>query len=576
MRKSTLLPLLEHLRASRRSDWIDDILAGGITAVLLIPQGMAYALLAGLPAQMGLYASIIPPLVYAFLGSSRVLAVGPVAVAALMVATALSGYASGDPELYLTGALVLALEIGLILLLLGLAGMGSMVGFISHPVLSGFTSGAALLIILSQLEHLSGLTLASVGDAPIWGQLLQGDWHIEPLTIAIGISAVLVLLLANQPLRLLLRRMGVSERSAALVSRCMPLLVVVGGVVLVTQLGVSERAGLAVVGAIPAGLPLPGWGFLSAPGWLELFPSALLIALVGYVESISVAKALAARRRQRLDANQELIALGAANTAAAIFGGMPVAGGFSRSVVNFEAGARTQFAAIVSAALVAMVALFLSGWFAYLPKAVLAGIIVVAVAKLVDLPAAWRVWSYDKADGAALLVTLICVLGAGLEFGLLTGIALSLGLYLWRTSRPHMAVIGRVPGTEHYRNISRHSVETHGHTLLLRIDENLYFANVDAVDAYAMEHVAEARDAHYLVLVLSAVSYIDSSALEMLESLEQNLLAAGVELHLAEVKGPVMDRLNSSALMRALGKHRVHLTTFAAEQQLQARPQTTE
>ena len=565
-----LFPLFAHLRAPDRGAFRDDLLAGVITAILLIPQGMAYALLAGLPPEMGLYASIVPPFVYAFFGTSRALAVGPVAVAALMVASALSAYAEGDQAKYLTGALILAAETGLILLALGVFRLGALVSFISHPVLSGFTAGAAVLIITSQLKHLTGIDVPRGEGFETTHAIAMrlGEFNTETLTF--GMATVVLLLLARRPLRRLLTGLGLSSRAAAITSRTAPLLIVIVATAIAAVVRADTTAGVAIVGAIPAGLPTPTLVFLTASGWIDLLPSAVLIALVGYVESVSVAKVLAARRRQRIDANQELTALGFTNVAAAVAGAMPVAGGFSRSVVNFDAGARTQLAAIITAALVAIVALFCTAWFYYLPNAVLAAIIVVAVAQLIDVRGARRVWAYDKADGVALVVTALAVLALGIEAGLLIGIGLSLALYLWRTSQPHMAVMGRVPGTEHFRNVCRHVVETDPRLLIVRIDENLYFANAEAVEAYLMEHVEASDTIEHLLLVLSAVSYIDSSALEVLEHLADDLQAAGITLHLAEVKGPVMDRLKQSALHQSLTPDRVHLTTFGAVEALQA------
>lgn len=570
IRPNRLFPLLAHLREPDRGAFGDDLLAGVITAILLIPQGMAYALLAGLPPEMGLYASIVPPFVYAFFGTSRALAVGPVAVAALMVASALSGYADGDQAKYLTGALILAAETGLILLALGVFRLGALVSFISHPVLSGFTAGAAVLIITSQLKHLTGIDVPrGEGFETVHAIAMRlGEFNAETLTF--GLAAVVLLVLAQRPLQRLLTGLGLSTRAAAISSRTAPLLIVIVATAIAAAVRADTAADVAIVGAIPAGLPVPTLEFLTASGWVDLLPSAVLIALVGYVESVSVAKVLAARRRQKVDANQELTALGVTNVAAAVAGTMPVAGGFSRSVVNFDAGARTQLAAIITAALVAIVALFFTAWFYYLPNAVLAAIIVVAVAKLIDVPGARRVWAYDKADGVALVVTALAVLALGIEAGLLIGIGLSLALYLWRTSQPHMAVMGRVPGTEHFRNVCRHVVETDPRLLIVRIDENLYFANAEAVEAYLMEHVEASDTIEHLLLVLSAVSYIDSSALEVLEHLADDLQAAGITLHLAEVKGPVMDRLKQSALQQSLTPDRVHLTTFGAVEALQA------
>lgn len=561
--RTQLVPLLGHLREANRGAWTDDLVAGTITAVLLVPQGMAYALLAGLPPEVGLYASIVPPLVYAFSGTSRALAVGPVAVSALMVANALAEYGGGDQQQWLTGAVILAAETGLFLLLLGAFRLGALVSFISHPVLSGFTSGAAILIVTSQLGPLAGINLGH-GDAlsTLQGFSVRLD-DIHGPTLAFGLTGIALLLAGRTPLVRLLRSNGLSEKTASTVSRTAPLAVVILSTLAAWVLDADRAHDLSVVGAVPAGLPAPSLGFLAAPGWGTLLPSAVLIALVGYVESVSVAKVLAARRRQKIEANRELTALGASNFAAAVAGAMPVAGGFSRSVVNFDAGARTQLAGIVTAILVALVALFFTGWFHHLPKATLAAIIVVAVVQLVDTGAVRRIWAYDRADGAALTATFAAVLVLGIELGLMVGIGLSLALYLWRTSQPHIAVVGRVPGTEHFRNIERHTVETDPRVLAVRIDENIYFADAAQVEDFIIRHVAEAPRTRHLLLVMTAVSYIDTSGLEMLEHLEEDLAHAGVILHLAEVKGPVQDRLRHTRFGARVAD-RIYLTTDQA------------
>jgi len=552
--------LLKQMQGSGAAHLSDDVLAGVITAILLVPQGMAYAMLAGLPPEMGLYASILPPIVYALIGSSRTLAVGPVAVAALMVANALSTHFGNESsEAALAGAMILAAETGALLLLMGIFRVGTLVSFISHPVLSGFTSGAALLIVSSQLKHLSGIQLER-GDLfatviPFFQRI--GDIHVP--TLMFGLISILLLLLARKPMARFLVARGIPHSTAAIIGRMAPLVIVIGSTV-VAGVSQAEGYGLSVVGAIPGGLPVPDLDFLSAEGWVALLPSAVLIALVGYVESVSVAKVLAARRRQKIDANRELTALGMSNIAAAVGGAMPVAGGFSRSVVNFDAGARTQFAAIVTATLVAVVAAFFTDWFYYLPNAVLAAIIVVAVVQLVDISGAVAIWRYDRADGIALLATGLAVPFLGIESGLLIGIGLSLVLYLWRTSQPHMAILGRVPDTDHFRNVNRYRVDTLPSVLIIRVDENLYFANANAVETYLMQKVSCNEDVHDVVLLMSAVNYVDSSALEMLEHLEMDFRATGVSMHLAEVKGPVMDRLRHTKLGKALAASRIHLS----------------
>lgn len=565
------IPLIEHIRSAGKGALSDDLIAGAITAILLIPQGMAYALLAGLPAELGLYASIVPPAIYAVFGTSRSLAVGPVAVAALMVAAALSQYAADDPQRWLSGAMILAFEVGALLFLMGVFRLGVLVNFISHPVLSGFTTGAALLIVLSQIPILLGLSLSRGSAHDTLLALWQNIGALHVVTVVFSIMAIVALLLARTPFARALQAVGLSARAALLLTRMAPLAIVaLSTAIAATWEGADQ--GLKIVGAIPAGLPLPDLGFFAAEGWAELAGPAVLIALVGYVESISVAKALAARRRQKIDPDQELRALGLANFGAAFAGTMPVAGGFSRSVVNFDAGAQTQRAALVTSALVALVAVFFTHWFFHLPKAVLAAIIVVAVWQLVDFRSIVRHLRYDRADGASQVATLFGVLIFGIEPGLVMGIGLSLVLYLWRTSQPHIAVIGRVPGTEHFRNVQRHEVQTLSSAVFIRPDENLYFANVAVVQKFIADQVAERSEVSDVVLVMSAVSYIDASGLEMLEHLTQDFSRAGIRLHLAEVKGPVMDRLKAAP--DVLEHLPVHLSTEGVFEALQ--PQAAE
>lgn len=566
-----LLPLFADLRAADRGGWADDAIAGGIAAVLLVPQSMAYALLAGLPPEMGLYASIVPPLAYALLGTSRVLAVGPVAVLALMVASALTDYSGGDRQLWLNGAVILAAEGGMLLLLLGVLRLGVLVNFISHPVLAGFTGGAAVLIITSQLKHLTALDLGRADLLETLRTPLSRFHEVHGMTLAFSVTALVLLLAGRGPLAHVLQRLGMTDRQATLASRTVPLLVIILATLAAAMLDADDAYGLAVVGAVPAGLPMPSFDFLATPGWRELLPSAMLIALVGYVESVSVAKVLAARRRQKVDANRELIGLGASNLAAAFAGTLPVAGGFSRSVVNFDLGAHTQLAGLISAGLIGVVALFFTDWLYYLPDAVLSAIIVVAVAQLIDLNGARRVWAYDHGDGAALAVTFLAVLGLGIEFGLLMGIGLSLALYLWRTGHPHIAVVGRIPGTEHFRNVKRHTVKTNPRVLAVRIDESIYFANAGQIEDFITQQLAGAPVTRELLLVMSAVNAIDASGLEMLERLEEALRDAGITLHLAEVKGPVQDRLSHTRLARRISG-RIHLTAARAFEQLTDAP----
>lgn len=561
-RLQRLVPATAWLANYRREDLQDDLTAGVITAILLVPQGLAFALLAGLPPEIGLYASVAPPIVYALLGSSRPLSVGPVSVAALLVANALgaAGLAPGDPA-YLSDALLLAALTGAVLLLMAVLGLGALVNFLGHPVLSGFISGAAVLIILSQLATLLGMPAAPAGSG---AGMVAHYWHAAPglhlPTAVLGLGSMVTLLLFRGPLVRLLERLGVSARMASLTSRVGPLAMVAGATALVTWLGL-DRLGIAIVGQIPAGLPTPRLDFVDLQRAVELLPAALMIALIGYVESVSVAKALAFRRRQKIDNNQELVALGAANMAAAVAGGMPVAGGFSRSMVNFAAGAKTQLAAIITGLLVGLTALFFTPWFHDLPRAALAAIIVVAVSALIDWQMVVRTWRYDRADAVALLVTFGGVLAFDIEIGLLLGLVVSIGTFLGRSSRPHIAIVGRIRGTEHYRNVKRHQVETWADLLLVRVDRSLFFANVARVEDVVAAAAAEQPRLRHLVLICSAINTIDHSAVESLEALAESLREAGVTLHLAEVRGPVMDRLLRSDLLERLTPGQVFLST---------------
>lgn len=539
----------------RRGDFSYDLVAGLVTAILLVPQGMAFAILAGVPAQVGLYASILPPLLYALLGTSRTLAVGPVSVAAIMVAHALSEHAT--PETYLANAMALALLSGVVLLLMGWLRLGVLVSLLSHPVLSGFTSAAAVVIIASQLPNLTGLHLGELTGLGAPFQL-----SLQPAVVMLGLISIAALLLMGRPLEMGLARLGIAPERARLIGRGGPLAVVL----LATGLALlpALQPSIPVVGAIPAGLPGIASGFLAGVDWAALLPSALLIALVGYVESIAIAKSLAHRRRETVSPNRELLALGAANMGAAFTGGMPVAGGFSRTMVNFNAGARTQMAGLVTALLVGLVALTLTGVLQYIPKAALGAIIVVAVARLIDFATLREAWHYDRLDAAVILTTFAGVLALGIEHGLIAGISASLVLYVWRSREPHVAVVGRVPGSEQFRNVVRHCVETSPDLLLVRIDENLNFANAEYLEQELFSLVSARREIRHLILIGSSVNHIDTSALSTLEKMIGTLGAAGVTLHLAEIKGPVRDRLERSALPTLLGPGRIYASAHEA------------
>ncbi|MEQ4539986.1 MAG: sulfate permease [Billgrantia sp.] len=560
------LPILTWLPHYNRRLGGADLLAGVIVTVMVIPQSLAYAVLAGLPAVVGLYASLLPALAYVVLGTSRTLAVGPVAIVALMTGAALSGVATpGTPD-YLQAALVLSLLSGLMLLLMGLLRMGFVANFLSHPVIAGFLAASGLLIAASQIGHLLGVELVARDLLPRLVELVGGLADIHLPTLAIGAGSLLFLLLLRQYGRSTLRGLGLSRPLADLLTRSGPVFAVVVTTLATWQLEL-DAIGVAVIGDIPQGLPplsIPGF---DASLWQALLVPALLISVVSFVESVSMGQMLAARRRERISPNQELVGLGGANLAAAFTSGMPVSGGLTRTVINYDAGAQTPLAGMFAAIGIGAVTLFLTPALAYLPIATLAATITVSILTLIDIPLIRQTWRYSRSDFAAMAVTVLLTLVEGVETGIISGVAISIGLFLYRTSRPHSALVGRIPGTEHFRNVERHETETVSHVALLRIDESLYFANARYLEDTVYDLVATRPELEHVVLICSAVNLIDASALESLDAINARLKDSRVTLHLAEVKGPVMDRLKCSDFLDDM-TGRVFLSTFAAWREL--------
>lgn len=567
MRKlQSFLPFTKRMKTYERHEFNGDLLAGVIVAIMLIPQAMAYAMLAGLPPQVGLYASILPIIIYSLFGSSNFLAVGPVAITSLMVASAVADASAaglaGEPVFF---AMILAFMSGAMLLALGLARLGFLVNFISHPVIIGFTSAAALLIGLSQLKHLLGFNIPREEAGLylpfyIWQHWAEINWS----SVYIGLGAIVLLIVSAKPLAALLNRFFVNQAVITFVSKAGPLLVIVIGSLLVKLMSLHETEGVKITGHIPAGLPKFELFTLNLELLQQFFIPALIIALVGFMESISVAKALASKRRQKVEPDQELTALGLANISASVTGGYPVTGGFSRSAVNYAAGANSGLASILTALMIAVTMLLLTSWFYYLPKAVLAAIIMVAVTKLFDFAKFKHIWQFNKADAASLIITFFTVLLLGIEAGILTGIAVSIALYLYRTSRPHVAVIGRVGESEHFRNIKHYKVHEYPETMIIRIDESLYFANSRYLEDLMLAAIADRKDLEQIVLVCNAINFIDASALEALENSIAELKDASVTLHLAEVKVPVMQQLEKTDVLEQLKPGRVFLSTHQA------------
>ena len=556
------LPVLDWGARYDRATFVSDGIAALIVTLMLIPQSLAYALLAGLPPEVGLYASVAPLLLYAVFGTSRALAVGPAAVTSLMTAAAIGQHAAAGSPAYWTAAITLAFLSGAMLLAMGLLRLGFLANFLSHPVISGFITASALLITASQLKTLMGVT----ADGHSLLELLWALAHQVPnthvLTLAVGIAATAFLFWVRKGLKPLLVRMGIAAKAADVITKAGPVVAIAVTTGLAWALG-WQAQGMRIVGTIPQGLPpltLPSWDLAL---WRELAVPALLISVVGFVESVSVAQTLAARRRQRIEPDQELVALGASNLSAAFTGGLPVTGGFSRSVVNFDAGAQTPAAGVYTAIGILLATLMLTPALYYLPQATRAATIIVAVLSLVDFGVLRRTWAYSKPDFVAVAATLGATLALGVETGLVVGVAVSLALYLFRTSRPHIATVGRVPGTEHFRNVLRHDVQVDPEILSLRVDESLYFANARALEDKINDAVAEQPALRHVILQCSAINDIDASALESLEAIEHRLSDAGIALHLSEVKGPVMDRLQNTDFLGTLSG-RVFLTHHQA------------
>ncbi|WP_206077515.1 SulP family inorganic anion transporter, partial [Massilia sp. HP4] len=534
------------LREYRRAALPGDISAGIVVAMMMIPQGMAYALVAGLPPVVGIYASIIPPLLYALFGTSSTQSVGPMAIVSLMTASALAPLATPGTGLYGVLAAQLALMSGLVLLACGLLRIGFLANFFSRPVMSGFTIGSAIVIAWGQLSTLVGFKLDL--DAAQHGAT---HWPTAWPSLALGLGSVALLVAARNWLAPLLRWLRVKPVAADIGAKLAPMFVVLGATALVPLLGL-ERMGVATTGAVPAGLP--GLNLAtSSSHWQALLQPALLIGFMVFLISMSGAQALALKRGgEKLASNRELVGLGAANIGSALSGGFPVTGSMSRSAVNFAAGANTQLASMITAGLLALALVAPTGWLALLPLPTLAATIIVAVLGMLDWSTLRTAWHYDRADALALLATAGGVLVLGVEAGVLVGVALSMGALIWRASRPHIAVLGRIHGTEHFRNVDRYSAETTPGLLMLRVDAGLFFGNVEAVNERIDDELALHAGTRHLVLVLSAVNAIDTSALFGMQELNTSLRQRCVTLHLAEVKGPVMDRLRDSDLLGQL------------------------
>ena len=551
MQLAKYLPILDWGRYYDRSTLTNDLVAALIVTIMLIPQSLAYALLAGLPPEMGLYASMLPIIFYAIFGTSRALAVGPVAVVSLLTVAAVSKIAVPGTSEYIVAAITLAFLSGLILFALGLFRLGFLANFLSHPVIAGFITATGIIIAVSQLKNILGIDAHGHTIPDLSRSLAHNLSGLNWITAVIGVVTTGFLFWVRKGLLPLLDSLGVAPRIASIIVKAGPIAAIVATTLVVWFFDLTSK-GVQVVGDVPKGLPPFTMPSLSMDMWSNLIGAAILISIIGFIESVSVAQTLAAKKRQRIDPDQELIGLGAANLGASLTGGFPVTGGFSRSVVNYDAGADTPAAGAYTAIGLAGASLFLTPLIFHLPKATLAATIIVAVLSLVDFSVLKKTWHHSKADFAAVISTISITLLMGVELGVSAGVTVSILIHLYKSSRPHMAIVGQVPKTEHYRNILRHDVLTDPKILTIRVDESLYFANTRYLEDRIYDEVAQQLELQHVVLMCSAVNTIDMSALQSLEAINERLYAGGVTFHISELKGPVMDQLSATGFLDVL------------------------
>lgn len=550
----SIFPALKWLKTYHPTHFKADVVAALIVLAMLVPQGMAYAMLAGLPPVMGIYASILPMIIYAFTGSSTTLSIGPVAIISMMVFSALQPLFAVGSTAYIEAACLLAIMVGIISLILGLFRFGFLIQLISHPVIKSFIIASALLIALGQFKFLLDIPLQTNNIPEFIGSLVINFHHISFLSMGVSLAAISILVFLPKWVR------------SDFLNKTIPLLLVLSSIIVVYAFSLDQH-GLKTVGIIPTGLPsfhFPTWNFDLVQ---KLLPSAFMIAMISFVESLAIAQATALQKRDDLNSNQELIALGLANIAAGINMGFAVSGSLSRTVVNSDAGAKTPMSGVMSSLLMIAVSLYFTSFFQNLPLTILAATIFVSIWKLISFLPFFETWKYSKADGLAMWATFLGVTCIDISTGLVIGIILTFILLLWRISRPHIAVIGLVEGTQHFRNVSRYDVLTTETIASFRIDENLNFLNAHVLKGYIITELSHNPQIQHVVINCSSISNIDLSAVEMLEDLNRELLQLGIQLHLSEVKSPVMDRLNSSRLINMLSG-KIFLSHYQAIQTL--------
>lgn len=533
------LPFLDWIKNYNRNDFSGDLSAGLTVGVMLIPQGMAYSMLAGLPPIYGLYASTIPLIIYALFGTSRQLAVGPVAMVALLVSSGVGALAEIGSGEFITLAILLAFMVGVMQFAMGVLRLGFIVNFLSHPVIAGFTSAAALIIGFSQLKHLLGINIprGKVHETII--NVIQNIDQINLPTFTLGGIAIFTLLAIKRMKR---RIPG-------------PLIVVLLGIAAVYLLQLTTL-GVKVVGDVPSGLPSFSSPAINLDAMQSLLPIALTIAFVSFMESIAVAKAIQKKHKNyEIDNNQELIGLGLANILGSFFKAFPVTGGFSRTAVNDQAGAKTGLAAIISATLIVITLLFLTTYFYNLPTAILSAIIMVAVFGLIDIKEAKHLWQTDKRDFILFMITAMGTLILGIEEGILLGATLSLIAVIYNISYPHIAVLGKAQDSSIYRNVKRFDdVQPLDDTLIIRFDARLYFANINYFKDFVWQQIGQRPNLKHFILDARAINGLDSSAVHTLEDMLEELRQRDIAFYMVNVKGPVRDKLKQGHLLQKIGE----------------------
>lgn len=568
------------LKGYSASGAVNDFIAAIIVTVLLVPQCLAYAMLAGLPPIYGVYASIFPLIAYAAFGSSRYISVGPTAVISLMTAAAIATLPEGQR---IVGAAVLAIFSGVILIALGLIKGGRIMNFVSRSVVNAYITGAALLITMSQLKHIFGVEASGTTFVQMAKSLIPNLSGSNQAALIVGLISIVLFWVTRNYLAYGLVRAGFRSKKAKLVARSIPI-VILAGSILASYFGrLPQNFGLSIVGEIPTGLPkftlpyMEGTDLMTSyMAWLQLlWLPALVLGLVAFVDSMSTAQTLAARSRSRINADKEMLAMGASNLIAGMSGGYPVNGSMSRSVVNYASGAQTPISGIFVAIMMAVSALFLTPLLKYLPRATLAALIIAACFSLFDFKEIWRTFKYSRSDGMTALATFFGVLIFGVQWGVLIGVVLAMSLHIWSTLRPHMTLVGRFPGTDHYRNASRFNVETYEEVKTLRIDESLYYANARYLEDKIARVVQENPKMRDLILMCPAVNRIDASALASLETINERLRSADVNLHFSELHTYIKERLQRSQFQEKL-TGRIFLSQKEAMEALEPEPDWSE